>query len=302
MQVVYHEQSYQISLTRSKASGRPQPHLAAGFKLKPRILGEDVSLNTLSMIGLARLDNIQACVETIVSEGVEGDLIETGVAKGGATILMRAVLRAKKDKTRRVICCDTFADDKPPPRPAVKFVFLPLWALIVLLTYLPCGERWHRRLYATMMRMQHSFPVDMAHVSKDTVDSFLFFVRNGHRFTRPASPSCGAGLQAVRSHFARLGLLDDQVVFLKGFFSETLPHAPVESLSLLRLDGDMYASTMDGVEHLYMKLSPGGFCIVDDYHSFAECRQAIDEYREAHGITAPLVRIDAHAVYWRVPS
>ena len=39
--------------------------------------------------------------------------------------------------------------------------------------------------------------------------------------------------------------------------------------------------------------------VVDDYFSFDECRQAIDEYREAHGITAELVRIDNCSVYWR---
>ena len=303
LNIVYHEQSYQISLTRSKASGRPQPQLASAerFLLKARILGEDVALNTMSMIGLARLDSLHRCIEQLIADDVPGDLIETGVAKGGATILMRAVLRMKKDKTRRVLCCDTFCDDKPPPRPAVALLFQPLWILVVMLTYLPLGRSWHRKLYAVLMKLQRSFPVDMRHVSQDTVDSFIFYVRHGHRFLRPSVPPCGSGLAQVRSHFARLGLLDDQVVFLKGFFSETLPNAPVDRLSLIRLDGDMYASTMDGLAHLYPKLSPGGFCIVDDYYSFEECRLAVDEYRAAHGIDAEMVRIDNHAVFWREP-
>ena len=41
------------------------------------------------------------------------------------------------------------------------------------------------RLYAALMRMQHSFPVDMEHTSSDTIRSFLFYVRNGHRFAQP---------------------------------------------------------------------------------------------------------------------
>lgn len=289
-------------MTRARASGREQPQLASGFSLRCRVLGEDLSLNTLSMVGLRRLDSLQECVEDIVRTGVPGDLIETGTAKGGACILMRAVLRAKKDTTRRVILCDTFADDgKPPPPPVAALLFKPLWALLVLASYVPAGDSWRRKLYSTLMRMQHSFPVDMAHVSRDTVDSFLFLLRHAPRFVRPAVPPCGAGLAHVRSHFARLGLLDDQVVFLKGFFHETLPCAPVEQLALLRLDGDMYASTMDPLVHLYPKLAAGGYCIVDDYHSFEECRLAIDEYRALHAITAPLVQIDAHSVYWRVP-
>ena len=299
LNIVYHEQSYQVSLTRSKASGRKLPQLVGDppgrFMLKPRIEGEDISLNTLSMIGLPRLNNVQECVEAVVDEDVPGDLIETGVAKGGATILMRAVLRAKGDEYRRVFCCDTFAEDKPPPKPAVALIFLPIWLIVVTLSYLIPA----RRFYAKLMKLQHSFPVDMEHTSQDTVDSFLFFVRNGHKFIRPAVPSIGRSLQAVRSHFARLGLLDDRVVFLKGFFSETLPAAPLEQLSLIRLDGDLYASTMDALVHLYPKLSDGGYCIVDDYFSFEECKEAVDEYREREAITAPLIQIDAHSVYWR---
>ena len=77
------------------------------------------------------------------------------------------------------------------------------------------------------------------------------------------------------------------------------PDAPTERFALLRLDGDLYSSTMDALKHLYPKLSRNGFCIVDDYHSFEECKRAVDEYRSQHGISAPLVRIDAGSVFWR---
>lgn len=254
------------------------------------------------MIGQKRLDSLQACVETLLAEKVPGDLIETGVAKGGACILMRAVLRVRKERSRRVICCDTYSagqENNKRPRPAMAFVFRPLFSLVALATRVPVGA-WHRRLYAILMKLQHSFPVDPASVTQDTIDSFLFYVRSGARFLRPVVPGVGTSLEAVRSHFARLGLLDDQVVFLKGFFEDTLPDAPTEQLALLRLDGDLYASTRDALVHLYPKLSPGAFCIVDDYYSFVECRRAIDEYREAHNITAPLVQIDWASVYWRV--
>ena len=298
--VVYHEQSHTVSLTRSIAEGRPDPVRAdpAAFSLKDRALGEDVALNALSMVGLKRLDNIEACVTAIVKEGVAGDLIETGCAKGGSCILMKAVLRAHKDRERKVVCCDTFAGSKPPPPPAVALLFRPLWALVWLLAWVP-SYAWHRKLYAALMRMQHSFPVDMEHTSSDTIRSFLFYVRNGHRFAQPTGAVTGTGLDDVKSHFARLGLLDDRVLFLKGFFAETLPAAPVEKIALLRLDGDLYASTVDALVALYPKLQRGGFCIVDDYYQFEECRQAIDEYRDEHGIDDELVRIDNCSVYWR---
>jgi hypothetical protein len=77
-QIVYHEQSYQVSWVRSKESGRPFPKLATHFSLRERVLGEDMSLDALSMIGLARLDSLQAQVEKIVADGIPGDLVETG--------------------------------------------------------------------------------------------------------------------------------------------------------------------------------------------------------------------------------
>ncbi|MBJ6926944.1 class I SAM-dependent methyltransferase, partial [Vibrio cholerae] len=82
---------------------------------------------------------------------------------------------------------------------------------------------------------------------------------------------------SVRGNFERFGLLDDQVAFLPGWFKDTLPKAPVERLAVLRLDGDMYGSTIDTLEALYAKVSPGGFIIVDDYILKA-CRAAVDDY------------------------
>jgi Macrocin-O-methyltransferase (TylF) len=66
----------------------------------------------------------------------------------------------------------------------------------------------------------------------------------------------------VEANFAKYGLLDDQIRFLKGWLSETLPSAPIEKLAVLRLDGDMYESTMDALMNLYDKVSDGGFIIV----------------------------------------
>jgi hypothetical protein len=61
------------------------------------------------MVGLRRLDNLQACVEDVLRQGVPGDLIETGVWRGGAVILMRAVLKAYGVTDRAVWVADSFA-------------------------------------------------------------------------------------------------------------------------------------------------------------------------------------------------
>lgn len=91
----------------------------------------------------------------------------------------------------------------------------------------------------------------------------------------------------------------EQVVLLKGFFADTIPTAPIKNLAVVRLDGDTYESTNDALNLTYAKLSPGGYCIIDDYEYFSECKRAVDEFRTAHGIEETVEPIDGCGVYWR---
>ena len=106
-------------------------------------------------------------------------------------------------------------------------------------------------------------------------------------------------LEEVQSNFARYGLLDKQVVFLKGYFNKTLGNSPIRELAILRIDADLYQSTMDALIPLYPKLSPGGFAIFDDYSNLPDCQRAIHDYRDANGITEEICKIDQRAVYWK---
>jgi O-methyltransferase len=121
----------------------------------------------------------------------------------------------------------------------------------------------------------------------------------GYDFSESQEPWLAATLDSVRENFRTYELLSDAVRFLPGWFRDTLPTAPVETLAILRLDADLYTSTMEALDSLYEKLAPGGFLIVDDYYAFLPCRTAITQFREAHGITEPIHRIDWSAVYWR---
>lgn len=109
-------------------------------------------------------------------------------------------------------------------------------------------------------------------------------------------------LETVKDNFAKYGLLDDQVRFVKGFFSETLPTAPIRQLSILRVDADLYQSTIDVLRHLYSRLSPGGYAIFDDYFNLPDCRRAIDEFRLQNGIVEEIQKIDERAICWRRAS
>ena len=81
------------------------------------------------------------------------------------------------------------------------------------------------------------------------------------------TPFTASPLEMVKDNFKAFGLLDEhQVKFLKGYFNVTLPTAPVEKLSLLRVDSDIYVSTYETLEFMYPKLELGGYV-------FCECRE-----------------------------
>jgi len=109
-------------------------------------------------------------------------------------------------------------------------------------------------------------------------------------------------IEEVKDNFAKYGLLDDQVIFLKGLFSETLPYAPIGPLSLLRLDGDLYESTMDALVNLYDKVSVGGFVIIDDY-GIPCCTHAVHDFRALKNIQDPMIGLEGGCgVYWKKSS
>lgn len=107
-------------------------------------------------------------------------------------------------------------------------------------------------------------------------------------------------LEEVQNNFKKYGLLDDQVKFLKGFFIDTLPKAPIERLAVLRVDGDLYESVKQTLDYMYPKVSPGGYILLDDYgEHLPPARKAVDDYRKAHGITEPITRVDWSGAFWQ---
>lgn len=106
-------------------------------------------------------------------------------------------------------------------------------------------------------------------------------------------------LEEVKANFARYGLLDERVHFVKGFFAQTLPQKPIGPIAILRIDADLYQSTVDVLTHLYANLSPGGYAIFDDYHNLPDCRRAIEEFRQQNAIADELKTIDRRAVFWQ---
>ncbi len=218
------------------------PFGANTFDSHLREHGLDWPAHALTMIGSKRMANLRTLTETALAEDVPGDFMETGVWRGGACIMMRAILYAHGDADRRVWVADSFAG-LPAPN-------------------------------------DQEYPADAGsdfHVYEQLAISF----------------------EQVQQNFRSFGLLDDQTKFLKGWFKDTLPTAPAERLALLRLDGDMYESTMDALVSLYPKLSHRGYVIIDDYHVVPACKAAVKDYCNGIGIQPEVIEIDGVGVYWR---
>lgn len=122
--------------------------------------------------------------------------------------------------------------------------------------------------------------------------------------TKEKFPQLAVSRQTVRENFLVYGLLDDHTqVFLEGWFSDTLTDAPTQQIALLRLDGDLYESTMDALVALYHRVSPGGIVIIDDYGALAMCRQAVDDFFTGRNEAVPeLTHVDWTGAFFVKPE
>ncbi len=207
-----------------------------------REYGWDWPSKAHTMIGVKRLANVRFLAEQVITNRIPGDFMETGVWRGGACIMMRAVMVAHAAEDRCVWVADSF-EGLPPPSPELYPA--------------DAGEKFHE--YKEL----------------------------------------SVSIEEVKENFKKYNLLDTQVSFLKGWFKDTLPHAAIETLALLRLDGDLYESTIIPLEALYDKVASGGYVIVDDYHVVNGCRQAVHDFFGSKSISPEIIEIDGVGVYWK---
>jgi hypothetical protein len=204
-----------------------------------RIEGMDEPNNGFTMIGLKRMDNLHNMLEYVRLNNIEGDLIETGVWRGGATIYMKYYCKLYNMK-KKVFVCDSF---KGLPKPSGKF-------------------------------------------SADLGDEHYMY------------DSLKVSLENVQNNFKKFDCLDDDVIFIEGFFGETLPNnKKIKKISLLRMDGDMYESTHDVFYSLYHKVTEKAPIIIDDY-CLSGCKKCVDDFISDNNITQTINNIDRCGVYW----
>jgi hypothetical protein len=229
------------------------------YSAERRLAGQDWPSKAHTLIGLHRLNNIQTLAVDVLDSAVEGDFIEAGVWRGGATIFMRGVLKAYGVHNRCVWVADSFCGFPKPEQ-------------VSELSYSSPGFKL---------------------LQKESISKTPSLLSSMELLQQ------GTQLDEVKTNFERYGLLDGQVKFIQGFFHDTLPSAPVDKIAILRADGDLYDSTFAILESLYPRVSSGGYVIIDDYYSFQECRLAVSEYLRTNNSQVDLVQIDNDAVFWQ---
>ena len=189
---------------------------------------------------------------SIAALKVPGDYIETGVYRGGTSVLMMHVLDRAGDTTRRFWACDSF-EGLPAASSSLDDPLQPPAASCMQQNKSACLNAISRRL-----------------------------TKRGE---------LRSSLGTFRSTLSRFRVSTDRLRVVKGWFSDTLPPPGLKRIAFLRLDGDLYNSTWEGLIHLEPLVVPGGYIYVDDYGAFRGCGAAVDRYISllAPGLRSQLV-------------
>ena len=233
----------------------------------------------MSMAGVRRADNFAAAIARAVGDGVPGNVIETGVWRGGLSFLAAKTLevlggREQPVPLRRMYICDSFQG-------------------------IPAVPKHTGRHYSEQDKIAHKLGTGNLRTTSDGVSTVTSVsdVLNNNSLVR------------VQRDARRFRLRSAGLRWVPGIFNESLKQLVAEEpevrFSVVRLDGDTYFSTWDAIDVLYPRLSPGGYLIIDDFTAWSGCRDAIMDYRRKHAIKEPLTLIphrygEEHiGAYWR---
>lgn len=218
-----------------------------------------------TMLSRKRLYSLYECVLACEKQNIAGDYVECGVWKGGAVGLM-ALANLRYGKVRRPLhLFDTFAGIPEPD-----------------------GEIDGGRA------VEEARQLGVAAFGRLTPNPQLY-------------DNMGRGVGTLETNHELLeqiiGYDKAFVRYHKGLFQQTLPMVArtIESIAILRLDGDWYASTKVCLEFLYDKVARGGFVIIDDYGAYEGCKKAVDEFLTKRKIKVRLKRVGSELRFFRKP-
>jgi hypothetical protein len=229
--------------------------------------GGIVDICILKWDAYERMKRVKAAYADIRKDGVVGDMIECGVWRGGITIWMKALLTAYGDTARRIWVSDSFSGVPNAARQKEHPAFKGIPSQIADMDVRQWG----------------------GHVMEPNLDK----IQSGKGKVTKKNILTVEG-EIVEDNFKRFGLLDDSVKFVQGYFNDTLPtirDRGLRKISLLRVDGDLYSSTMDVLENLYPMVTSGGYVIFDDY-PLPQSQRAIYDFFKRWGLDKKLLKTD----------
>lgn len=103
------------------------------------------------------------------------------------------------------------------------------------------------------------------------------------------------GMDIVRRNHAAWGV-KLSTTYVKGWFQDTVPLCDLTDIAILRLDGDLYESTMVCLQHLYDRVAVGGLIIIDDI-DLPGCRLACDEFCASRGLPYAIQMVEVGGGY-----
>lgn len=207
-----------------------------------------IKLLPYTLGGYKALHNAFSSVCFLNANGVAGDFVECGVARGGASAMMALADNHFPGPKRTYWLFDSF-EGLPPP------------------------------------------------TKEDYIGN-----QTGE-FIRPLGEGeCLGTLDEVKTLFFRkLGLNEQCVNLVPGWFENTIPleHSKIGKISLLRLDGDWYESTLLPLKFLFHKVTTGGIVIIDDYHTCYGSRKAVDDYFYENNLHYNLISDGRGGIWFR---
>ena len=253
-----------IGKTKGSVVQRLRPdRLAFDLRIESEPAFQQVKAQT--MLPFVRAAMLYEMVANSEKATTPGDYVECGVWKGGAVGVM-ALANIKHGGVRRQIHLFDAFDDICEPDPSLD--------------------------------------------GSDVIDATSELV--GHsNFSGRLEPVKGAydrmgghGTEAICRELLvdNIGYPEEKLTFHKGWFQDTVPsavqQATIGQIAILRLDGDYYASTKVCLDHLYDRVSPGGFVVIDDYGAYEGCRKAVSDFFAERSINPFLSYTDDVCRYW----
>jgi O-methyltransferase len=242
--VVHYSNNQKIKAAILNSRGNLDQNFPSDFTENEK---EDIgAVQAYTMTSLERMVCLSRAVDWLVSNRVEGDIVECGVWKGGSMMLIAKRLLRQGVNNKNLFLFDTF---EGMPAPGAE---------------------------------------DVSVINQETAKELL----DKSEKLQGDNVWCYSSLEEVKSNLQRTQYPAEHIFYIQGKVEDTLPHEPIQKISLLRLDTDWYESTRHELETLYDRLVVGGMLIIDDYGHWSGARQAVDEFVADRGLRLFFNRMD----------